>query len=259
MPCTDGNVGSDQLPVVNLAGIPVHRIDMPTATAIIQSFVESGKPHMVVTADSSMIVIAQKDPELRKAIGEASLVTPDSFGILLGARLMGKPIKERVSGADLSVEICRIAARKGFPIYLLGGEPGVADEAAERLKKQFPELIVAGTHHGYFKAEEEPEVVTGIRSSGAKVLLVGMGIPRQEKFIHKHLDRLGVCAAMGVGGTLDVLSGRAKRAPRWMQRHGLEWLYRLLQNPRKISKVATLPRFLFLVLLERLKRCPNSD
>ncbi|MDH7600802.1 MAG: WecB/TagA/CpsF family glycosyltransferase [Armatimonadota bacterium] len=255
MSCVDGQLSSDRLPVVTLAGVAVHCVDMPTAVAIILDFVKSDKPHMVVTADSSMVVLAQKDPELRKAISEADLVTPDSFGILLGARLVGKPIKERVSGADLSVEICRIAAREGFPVYLLGGEPGVADQAAARLKEQFPELVIAGTHHGYFGADLEPEIVRAIRSSGAKILLVGMGIPRQEKFIHQHLNELGTCTAMGVGGTLDVLSGRVKRAPMWMQRHGLEWLYRLIQNPRKISKVATLPKFLFLVLSEKVKRC----
>jgi N-acetylglucosaminyldiphosphoundecaprenol N-acetyl-beta-D-mannosaminyltransferase len=244
---------SSQLPSVTLAGIRVHRIDMATALRLIRQFVQSEKPHMVVTADSSMVVLAQKDYDLRKIIEEADLITPDSFGILLGARLMGKPIKERVSGADLSVEICRMAASDGFSIFLLGGEPGIADEAASRVEEMFPGLVIAGTHHGYFERDQEPEVVRRIKASGAKVLLVGMGIPRQEKFIHRYLGELGVCVAMGVGGTLDVLSGRVKRAPEWMQRHGLEWLYRVLKNPRKISKVATLPRFLLLVLLEKLR------
>lgn len=256
---TDGELSSEQLPTVCLAGIRVHRIDMATATRIIHHFIESGKPHIVVTADSSMVVLAQKDKELRQIINEADLVTPDSYGILLGAKLMNQPIKERVSGADLSVEICRMAARNGFSVYLLGGTHEVAEEAAARLKEQLPGLVIAGVHHGYFDFDREPEIVRQIRNSGAKVLLVGMGIPKQEKFIYRHLNELGVCVGMGVGGTFDVLSGRVKRAPQWMQRHGLEWLHRLIKNPRKISNVATLPKFLFLVLSRRIKQLCGAN
>jgi len=240
------------LPCIQLLGVKVHRIGMPEALDAIRSFIASGKPHQVVTADSSMIVLGQRDEEFRALVNAADLVTPDSSGILLGARLLGTPLKERVSGVDLSREICAMAAEDGFSVYLLGSAPGVAESAAERLESAFPGLRIAGTHDGYFGPSEDGEVAAEIRASGAKALLVGMGIPRQEKWIRDHLSELGVCVAMGVGGTLDVLSGKVKRAPVWMQRHGLEWLYRLARNPRKISKVAMLPRFLLLVARARL-------
>ena len=242
------------MPNIDILGVKVHRIAMPEALDAIRGFIASGKPHIVVTADSSMIVLAQRDGDFRALVNAADLVTPDSSGILLAAKLLGRPIKERVSGVDLSREICRMAAEDGFSVYLLGGAPGVAEAAAERLTEAFPGLQIAGTQHGYLEPSEESEIASKIRASGAKALLVGMGIPRQEKFIRDHLNELGVCVAMGVGGTFDVLSGKVKRAPAWMQRHGLEWLHRLVRNPRKISKVATLPRFLSLVLSERLRR-----
>jgi len=241
------------LPSIDLLGVKVHRIDVPEALDTIRGFIRSGKPHMVVTADSSMIVLAQRDSDFRALVNAADLVTPDSSGVLLGAKLLGTPLKERVSGVDLGREICRMAAQDGFSVYLLGGAPGVAEAAAERLTEAFPGLQIAGTQHGYFDPSEDSGVAAKVMASGAKALLVGMGIPRQEKFIRDHLNELGVCVAMGVGGTLDVLSGKVKRAPAWMQRHGLEWLYRLVRNPRKISKVATLPRFLALVLREKVK------
>ncbi|MCX8053199.1 MAG: WecB/TagA/CpsF family glycosyltransferase, partial [Armatimonadetes bacterium] len=238
---------------VDILGVKVHQIDMAEAVEIVRGFVASGKPHMVVTADSSMVVLARKDGEFQRLVNSADLVTPDSSGILLAARLLGRPIKERVSGCDLSIEICRIAAQDGFPIYLLGGKPGVAEEAARRLVEMFSGLRIAGTQHGYFEPSQEAEIVAQVKTSGAKILLVGMGIPRQERFIRDHIAELGVCVAMGVGGTLDVISGKVKRAPAWMQRHGLEWLHRLVMNPRKLSKVATLPQFLAMVLCQKLR------
>ncbi|MGC8862683.1 MAG: WecB/TagA/CpsF family glycosyltransferase [Armatimonadota bacterium] len=241
------------LPRVDILGLKVHCIDMARALDAIRDFVASGRPHMVVTADSSMVVLARHDEDFRALVNSADLVTPDSSGILLAAKLLGRPIKERVSGCDLSRQICRAAAEDGFSVYLLGAGPGVAEEAARKLREEFTGLEIAGTHHGYFDRSQESEIAARVRSSGARVLLVGMGIPRQERFIRDHLEELGVGVAMGVGGTLDVLSGRVKRAPVWMQRHGLEWLHRLAVNPRKFPKVATLPRFLGMVLLEKLR------
>ena len=245
--------GAGALPRVFILGVGVHRIDMPEAVEISRRFIESGKPHIVVTADASGIALAQHDQDFRDLVNRADLVTPDGAGILLGAKWLGTPLKARVSGVDMTRELCRMAAEDGFSVYLLGSAPGIAEAAAENLKSAFPVLAIAGTQHGYFGDSEDAEVARKVKASGAKVLLVAMGIPRQEKWIRDHVENTGTRIAMGVGGTFDVFSGRVKRAPAWMQRHGLEWLYRLAQNPRKISKVATLPRFMALVLRERLR------
>jgi len=242
---------ADRFPSITLLGVKIHRVTMAQTLEAVRGFIESGKPHMIVTADASMIAMARKDGELREIINTADLVTPDGSGLLWGARTMGAPLVERVSGVDVSREMCRMSGEMGFSIFFLGSEPGVAAAAAENLQKEFPDMLVAGTHHGYFKPDEDSEIVRTVRKSGAGVLLAGMGIPRQEKWIRKHLGELGVSVAMGVGGSMDVFSGKVKRAPKWMQDHGMEWIYRLCQNPGKIRKVATLPKFVWMVVREK--------
>ncbi len=234
-------------PYVDLLGVRIHRVDMPTTISTIRAYVQSGEPHMVVTADSSSIVLAQTDEDFKDIVNTADLVTPDSSGILHGARSMGTPLLERVSGVDIAREVCSMSAADGYSVYFLGAAPGVAELAAQKLQQACPGLRVAGTQHGFFEPSEDAHVVSRIRESQARILLVAMGIPRQERWIRDHLSELGVCVAMGVGGSFDVFSGRVKRAPAWMQRHGLEWMYRLVMNPRKMRKVAALPRFMALV------------
>ncbi len=236
---------------ISILDVKIHRVDMPGTLDLIRGFIASGKPHLIVTADASGLVMAQSDDELKQIINGADLVTPDSAGLLLASKLLGDPLTDRVSGVDISRELCRIAAEDGFGVFLFGAAPEIADEAAQKLKEQYPGLTIAGTRNGFFSDDETSEIVRQIRESGAKALLVALGIPKQEKWIRDNINDLGVCVAMGVGGTLDVFSGRAKRAPKWMQKHGLEWLYRLAQNPKKLSKVATLPRFLAMVVRER--------
>ena len=226
------------IPFIKLLGVKVHSLDMETALETIRGYIGSGKPHIIVTADASSIVRALKDEDFLSIVNAADLVTADGAGIVQGAKLLGTPLAGRVSGVDVSRNLCKMAAEEGFSVYLLGAAPGVAEEAAANLKNEFPGLNIAGTWHGYFKPEEDAQIVEAIRRSGAKALLVALGIPRQEKWIRDHLSELGVCAAIGVGGSLDVFSGRVKRAPAWMQRHGLEWAYRLAKDPKKISKVS---------------------
>ena len=237
---------------VSLLGIRIDRITFREALEAVVEFIESGRPHIIVTADASAVVIAQEDKELARIINGADMVTPDSTGILFAASRYGTPLPEKVSGVDLAVDMSKLAAERGYPVYLLGAAPGVAEDAASELVKKFPGLKIAGTHDGFFK--DESEVVQLIASSGAKILFAAMGIPRQEKFIAKNLDKLGIGVGIGVGGTFDVLSGRVKRAPEWMRSHGLEWAHRLASNPRKITKVATLPRFLWMVFIDRVFR-----
>jgi len=245
---------SDAIPSIDLLGIRVHRLDMDTTLSRIREWVRGNQPHMIVTADASMVVTARSDEDLREIINSADLVTPDGSGILLGSKWLKMPLEHKVSGVEIARQMCRMAAEDGFSVYFFGAAPGVADLAAENMAKQNPGLKVAGVRDGFFSEADSPEIARRIRESGAKALLVAMGIPKQEKWIRDHLGELGVSVAIGVGGTFDVFSGKVKRAPVWMQRHGLEWAYRLASNPRKISKVATLPRFVGMVLREKTKR-----
>jgi N-acetylglucosaminyldiphosphoundecaprenol N-acetyl-beta-D-mannosaminyltransferase len=241
-----------EIPWIDLLGLRVSRVNRAQAMEVLLRFIESGEPHLVATADASMHVIAGQDPELRGILNRADLVTPDGTGILWASRKLGTPLEERVSGVDLAEQLCRESSRRGFGIYFYGAGPGVADEAAENIRRRYPGVEIVGTADGFQNSPaQQAALLEDIKRKRPSVLLVAMGIPRQEKWIARHLDELRVPVCMGVGGTLDVFSGRVSRAPEWMQRHGLEWLYRLIQNPKKYTKVATLPQFALRVLMRR--------
>lgn len=239
----------DAVPSLDLLGLPVSRLDRREALAVLERFIDSGEPHLVVTADASGVAIAAQDAEFARIWRGADLVTPDSAGILWAARRAGVPLAERVSGVELAEDLCAMAARRGFGVFFYGAAPGVADDAARRMEERYPGLQVVGTENGYITRAEQQDLVRRIRSLRPAVLLVAMGIPMQEKWLAAHLEELGVPVCMGVGGTLDVFSGRVKRAPVVFQRLHLEWLYRLASNPKKIAKVKLLPRFVRMVLL----------
>jgi N-acetylglucosaminyldiphosphoundecaprenol N-acetyl-beta-D-mannosaminyltransferase len=235
------------LPSVEILGLPVHSLDMAGALTAIDTFVASGIPHHVVTADASMLVMAQEDAELRAIVAGADLVTPDSIGVLWAARRKRQPLKERVSGVEISERLCSLSAEREYRIFFLGAGPGVAAAAADRMRARYPGAKIVGTRDGYFPLEATADVVSEIRRSNADILLVAMGIPKQEKWIQANRESLGCSVLIGVGGTLDVLSGRVRRAPRAMQALRIEWLWRVLSNPKRIEKVKLLPRFVRLV------------
>jgi N-acetylglucosaminyldiphosphoundecaprenol N-acetyl-beta-D-mannosaminyltransferase len=235
---------------ISILGVSVHNLTMAQAVAASHEFIESGQPHIIVTADASGVVLAQNDEEFRNIVNNADLVTPDSAGMLWASRKFGTPLTERVSGVDLAQEICALAAKNGYKLFLLGAAPGVAETAAENLKKKHPGLNIVGIHDGYFT--EDAPIVKQVKESGAQILFVATGIPKQEKWIIKHREELGVSLAIGLGGSFDVFSGNVRRAPQWMRKHGLEWVYRLASNPKKISKVATLPKFVMMVLRDKM-------
>jgi N-acetylglucosaminyldiphosphoundecaprenol N-acetyl-beta-D-mannosaminyltransferase len=245
--------GPRAIPSIDLLGLRISRVNRTETLEILQQFIDSGEPHLVVTADASAHVIAGGDPEYLRIVNHtAALVTADGSGILWAARRLGLPLEERVSGVDLAEQLCAESARRGYGVYFYGAAPGVADEAAERIRQRYPGARIVGTADGFQNSPEQQEaLLRDIRATRPSVLLVAMGIPRQEKWIARHLETLGVPVCIGVGGTLDVFSGRVNRAPVWMQRRGLEWLYRLAQNPKKYSKVATLPLFALNVLRGR--------
>jgi N-acetylglucosaminyldiphosphoundecaprenol N-acetyl-beta-D-mannosaminyltransferase len=236
---------------VRILGVGVDRVDMDVAVRRMEKWAKEDVSRVVATADSSGLYLALTDQELRSIYDRADLVTPDSAGVLWAAKRKGVRLKERVSGVDLLDRVCALSARDGHRIFLLGAAPGVADEAAERLRLRHPGCNIVGTRNGYFPAESDDVVADEIGELRPDFLFVAMGIPRQERFILSTLDRHRAKVSMGVGGSLDVFSGRVRRAPVLFQRLRLEWLWRLASNPKKIGKVALLPKFVLAVLRDR--------
>ncbi|RPF47218.1 N-acetylmannosaminyltransferase [Thermodesulfitimonas autotrophica] len=233
---------------INILGAPVDAVTVAAAVARVSELIARGGTHQVVTLNPEYLYRAQREPDLLAIAREASLVTADGVGIVWAASVHGYSLPERVTGIDLLVALCDRAAAEGWRVFFLGGQPGVAAAAASRLKAEYPGLMIAGEHHGYFTADEEAMVLEKIKAAAPQLLFVGLGAPKQERWIYKYRQQLGNVVAMGVGGSFDVLSGRTKRAPAWMQRWGLEWLGRLFYEPHRWRRMLVLPRFALLVL-----------
>ncbi len=239
---------------VNIAGLGVDRLTLEQAKNIICARWDGAEGVFhVVTTNAEMIYRGAGDRELAGVIEKAEMVTADGAGVVLASRILGHPLPERVAGYDLMTECLREAARKGIPVYFLGSRPQILEQAVREARKRFPGLQVAGSRHGYFHADDEEELVREIRSLKPRLLLVALGVPKQEKWIFRYREKLPPCAVIGVGGSFDVLAGELTRAPLWMQRAGLEWLYRLLKEPARIGRAAVLPAFLIQVFLQALR------
>lgn len=239
---------------ISVLGTGVDPVSMAQALARAEALIGRGQPSMVVTINPELVMHAQRDTALARALDRADLVVPDGIGIVWAARILGHPVPERVPGVELTEGLIQRAAARGYRVYFLGAAPGVAEEAARRLTARYPGLAVAGTHHGYFKPEEEAAVVAAVRRVRPHILLVALGAPRQELWIARHLHQCQAALALGVGGSLDVFAGRVQRAPRWVQAVGLEWLYRLVRQPARAGRMLALPRFAARVLLDAARR-----
>jgi N-acetylglucosaminyldiphosphoundecaprenol N-acetyl-beta-D-mannosaminyltransferase len=231
-----------------LFDVCVHEVNLNGAVDAVNGLIARGMPSHVVTLDASMCVAARRDLELRRIVLHAELVTPDSVGVLWAAKRKGIALTDRASGVEISERLCAASAARGTRIFFLGSAPGVAEDAAIRMRDRYPGCNIVGTMHGYYDAVEERNVLHAIRQAAPDVLLVAFGIPKQEKWIALHREALGVPVMIGVGGSLDVMSGRVERAPQWARRFNMEWLYRLAQNPKKIGKALALPRFVWMAL-----------
>lgn len=211
---------------------------------------QNGRGGVVVTPNPEIVYLCRKEKKTGDAVRSADLVLADGIGILYAARILGREIRGRVTGMDFAAALFHRMNKSGDPLFLLGAKPGVAEAAAERLQKTFPGLKIVGCHDGYF--QEDGPVVRQIRDSGAKVCLVCLGAPRQELWMHQNRDLLPGVLLVGLGGALDVFSGQVTRAPEGFQKLGLEWLYRLCREPRRIGRMMKLPAFLALVVGERI-------
>ena len=223
----------------------------------IDAFVKSGECHQIITANPLMILATEKDPALRAAFDRADLVIPDSAGVQWAGRLQGQRLT-KISGIDLMDSLCATAAEKGWRVFFLGAAPGVAEATAKKLGERHGGLVVAGIHHGYFSHETEEVVIRLVSKATPDLLFVALSTPFQDGWIHNNLSRFGAKVVMGVGGSFDVLSGRLRRAPPGMRAVGLEWFFRLLQEPRRFPRMVRLPVF-FVKLLVGVGRNKIKD
>jgi N-acetylglucosaminyldiphosphoundecaprenol N-acetyl-beta-D-mannosaminyltransferase len=235
-----------------ILGVPVDFATFDELLDCIAGWIAAGdRLHQVCTTSPEFVMIAQNDTDFMRVLHEADLCVADGIGLLLASRYLGRPLPERVTGSDGVPLIAEHAAREGWSLYLLGAGPGIAERAAQVLIARFPALRIAGTHAGSPSPEEEDGIIERINASGADILLVAYGAPKQDKWIARNKARLAASVAMGVGGTFDFLAGVVPRAPRWMQRWGLEWLFRLIRQPWRWRRMLRLPRFVWAVLRHR--------
>lgn len=220
---------------IELLNCPMDVASMAETVDLIDAAVADGRFTQHVVVNVAKIVNMQRDPQLDASVRECDIINIDGMGVVLGARLLGHNVPERVAGVDLFHELLAMSARKGYSVYLLGAKDEVVGETARRVQQLHPGLKLAGYHHGYFWDDEEA-MVNKVRESGAQMLFVAITSPKKENFINRWRDQLGVTFVMGVGGTFDVVAGKVKRAPLWMQKWGLEWLYRVIQEPRRMWK-----------------------
>ena len=232
---------------LNILGVGIDCIDSEEALTQIENFIADGNPHQVVTANAEIIYQANRNEKMRNVINQAQMVTADGSGVVWASKQLGRPLRQRVTGIDLVNSICEQSARKGWKLYILGSAPGVAATAAVNIRQKFPGCNIVGTHHGYFNAKEEKQIVAELLQLQPDVLFVALGAPKQEYWIAEHMEQLQIPVSMGIGGSMDVLSGNVKRAPRWMQKMSLEWLYRLLIQPTRFKRVLALPKFMLAV------------
>ncbi|NAW98152.1 WecB/TagA/CpsF family glycosyltransferase, partial [Vibrio sp. V23_P3S9T160] len=231
---------------------PMDIASMSETVAFIKEHIENKVFLQHVVVNVAKIINMQHDEQLAQSVKECDLINIDGMGVVFGARFLGYRIKERVAGVDLFFELLSMSSENGLPVFLLGATDDVVNLTVKNIHSSYPNLKIAGFHNGYFW-EKEKIIVDKIKESGARLLFVAITSPKKENFINKWKDDLGVDFVMGVGGTFDVVAGKVKRAPTWMQRAGLEWLYRVFQEPRRMWKryLVTNSKFLYLLVKAR--------
>ena len=232
---------------VNILGVDVDAVTMAEAVDVVRRAMDTRAGVMVATANAEMLMRATHDEELRRILNASALVVPDGAGTVWAARHLGHAMPERVAGYDLAQELLRCAPAEGRRVYFFGSAPGVAEKAKAKAEQLYPGIKIVGVRDGFFSADMNDAIISDIRTARPDLLLVALGVPKQEKWIHEHLAALGVPVAIGVGGTLDVMAGVMKRAPRWMQKAKLEWLFRGMLQPKRAGRLLALPKFVLKV------------
>lgn len=223
-------------PRIEMMGCKIDNLSMEETLQTIEGFIDSGLPHQHVVVNVDKLVKARHDPALRDIINNCALINADGMPVVWASRLLGKGLKERVTGVDLFDALMVRAADKGWRVFLLGAKEEVVSAVRARYAQRYPQLVFAGYRNGYWKPEDEPQLIADITQARADLLFVAISSPKKEQFLGAYQAVMRVPFAMGVGGTFDVFAGKVKRAPRWMQNIGMEWAYRFLQEPRRMFR-----------------------
>ncbi|MBW9159250.1 WecB/TagA/CpsF family glycosyltransferase [Clostridium tagluense] len=236
-------------------GVPFSKMNMKETVNIIASKIDCNNQSNfnIITGNPEIVLQAQKDSELQTIFNEADLITPDGEGIVLASKWKGQPLFERVTGVDLLLEVLKMGNKRGWSFYFLGADEEVNKKATENILEEYPNIILSGRHHGYFDNVQEEKILVDIESKRPNILIVALGAPKAEKWIYNYKNRLPVKVAFGVGGSLDIISGKTARAPQKWQQLKLEWLYRLIIQPSRLRRQMVLPIFAYKSLMEALK------
>lgn len=237
---------------IDILGVPFDNVTMDGAVDLAMEAVSARQGAYVVTPNPEIVMAAREDPALMDAVRGAALVLPDGIGVIYGGKILGTPLKEKTPGIDFAAKVMERLSQTGGSVFLFGAKPGVAEQAAENLQVRFPGLTVAGTHDGYFT--DDGPIVDAINEAKPDLLLVCLGSPKQELWMAQHAGRLNVGLMAGLGGSLDVFAGVVERAPERWQKLGLEWLYRLLKEPKRIGRMMKLPKFVLCAVKERVTK-----
>lgn len=239
---------------IDILGVPVDCVTMASAVGFADELVRSGRTGVIIAVNPEKVMKARQDPWLLDQLKQAALLLPDGIGVVWAARLLEQVSLERVAGADLMVALCEHAQNRGYRVFLYGASPEVNSAARAGLLQMFPGLQIVGNRHGYVPQQDMAGLIEEINASGADMLFVALGSPRQEFWMSTYLPQLKVKVCQGVGGTFDVIAGTVRRAPKgWRDLH-LEWAYRLIKEPRRLPRQVVLPKFAWRVLAERLGR-----
>lgn len=241
---------------VEIFGVKIDNITFEEATREVEEYLKGDTLKVIYTPNPEIVMGAKDDSRLRNLINDGDMVTADGIGLIYASRIKKKPLKERVTGYHLSIKLLEIANENNYSIYLLGGKDGIANMAAVNIAKDYPNVKIAGFHHGYFKGshqgnenhEEEIKIINDINKSNPDIIFLGLGFPNQENWIDANRDRIKGRLIIGNGGVIDILSGNTKDTPEIYRKVGLEWLYRLVKNPSRIKRQLVIPKFIFKVV-----------
>lgn len=236
---------------VDVLGVGFDNLTMAEAVGAALALIDGGSGRYVVTPNPEIVMLAREDVRLRAALDGAALVLPDGIGVVKGAKILGTPLKGKLPGIDFAAGVMAKLAEKGGSVFLFGAKPGIAEKAGEALSARYPGLRIAGLNDGYFS--DDAPIVTKINAASPDLLLVCLGAPKQEFWMRKYDGRLNVGLMAGLGGSLDVFAGAVSRAPKIWQDLGLEWLYRLIREPKRIGRMMKLPQFVLTAVGERGK------
>lgn len=237
---------------ISIYGVSYNNVTMDEAAALTEELLSEGKNHMIVTPNAEIAYMAAKDKELGEILNNSDMVVADGIGVVYASKIYKTPVKEKVAGVELGERVLENAAKSGRGVFFLGAKPGVGELAAEKLLEKYPGINFAGIRDGYFK--DDDSVIAEINASGAEILFVCLGAPKQEKWMAQNKDKISVRLMLGLGGALDSYAGTVKRAPKIFIKLGLEWFYRLIKEPKRAGRMMALPKYMFAVIRDSRKQ-----